>query len=75
MITDHAMSSALYDYYNGLLGVNFDRSRRLNLETLGVPTLQLHALEVLFTEEEIWAVIKDLPNDKAPGPGLFYKMT
>ena len=79
VVTDHAMGSALYDYFNGLLGVNFHRSRRFNLEVLGLPTMQLDALEVLFTEEEIWAVIKDLPNDKAPGPdgftALFYKMT
>lgn len=39
--------------------------------------MDLSDLEVLFTEEEVCAVVMDLPNDKAPGPdgftGLFYK--
>ena len=41
------------------------------------PTLDLSALDVCFTEDEIWAVVRDIPAEKAPGPdgftGLFYK--
>jgi hypothetical protein len=37
----------------------------------------LSDLEGIFTEEEVWAVIKELPQDRAPGPdgfiGLFYQ--
>jgi hypothetical protein len=33
-------------------------------------------LEAIFTEDEVWTVIKDLPKDRAPGPdgfiGVFY---
>jgi hypothetical protein len=46
---------------------------------MGVSTEDLTALEHLFTEQEVWSVIVELPNDKAPGPdgltGLFYKKT
>jgi hypothetical protein len=72
------ISSALYDFYNNVLGTNFQRSRRIDLNTIGVPSLDLSALEVLFSEDEVWAVVKELPNDKSPGPdgftGRFYKV-
>jgi hypothetical protein len=28
----------------------------------------LRNLEVVFSEDEIWEAIKDMPNEKAPGP-------
>jgi len=44
-----------------------------------LPQLDLSGLDACFTEQEVWAVIKDLPSDRAPGPdgftGLFYKVT
>jgi hypothetical protein len=77
VISDTAMADALYNCFNTIMGTNFDRSRRLDLLGLGVPTDELMALENFFTEEEIWSVIKEMPNDKAAGPngltGLFYK--
>jgi hypothetical protein len=37
----------------------------------------LEDLEAIFTEEEVWQVIKDMPADRAPGPddfiGAFYQ--
>jgi hypothetical protein len=69
------MADALYDYYNDILDSNFERSTRLNLEAIGLPTALLHHLENLFTVEEVWRIVNDLPNDKAPGldgfTGLF----
>jgi hypothetical protein len=77
VVSDEAMADALYDHFSAILGTTFERSWRLDLSQLGVPTQALAALEDLFTENEIWEVIKEMPNDKAPGPdgmtGLFYK--
>ena len=70
MINDDAMADALYEHYNAILATNFVRSRALNLQLLGVPTEELSHLETLFSEDEVWAVIRELPNDKVPGPGL-----
>ena len=71
------MTDALHDYYNDILSSNFERSRRLNLQTIGLPTALLHHLENLFTVEEVWRTVNDMPSDKAPGPDgftvLFYK--
>ena len=71
------MAQALYEHYNSILGSSFERTRRIHLNAIGLPSLDLSDLEVLFNEEEIGAVVMDLPNDKASGPdgftGLFYK--
>jgi hypothetical protein len=44
-----------------------------------LPQLDLTGIDACFSEEEIWATIKDLPPDYALGPdgftGLFYKVT
>lgn len=52
------------------------RSRRFDLGAIGLPSVVLSALEVPFTEEEVWLAISDIPNDKALGPdgftGRFY---
>jgi len=71
------MSQALYEHFNSVLGSSFERTRRVNLDAIGLPSIDLTDLETLFTEEEVRAVVMNLPNDKAPGPdgfnGLFYK--
>ena len=44
---------------------------------MGVDHIDLSEQDRLFIEDEIWAVIKDMPSDKAPGPdglhAVFYK--
>jgi hypothetical protein len=73
------MADTLFDYFNSIIGANFERSRNINLAAIGVPDMELSALEALFTVEEVRSVIVELPSDKAPGPdgftGLFYKKT
>lgn len=53
VVQDEAMAQVLYDYFNSVLGSNFDRSRRIDLEASGIPTEDLGALEVMFTEAEV----------------------
>ena len=42
-----------------------------------LPQLDLSGIDACFSEDEIWATIKELPSDRAPGPdgfpGMFYE--
>ena len=71
---DEAKSDLIFDYYNNILGTPFLCEHTLDL----LPNLDLSGLDACFTEDEIWATVKDLPSDRAPGPdgftGLFYKV-
>jgi len=73
------MAQAAYDHFNSVLGEAFARTRRLNLEAFGLPSLGINVLENVFTEDEIKGVIMSMPNDRAPGldgfTGIFYKKT
>ena len=67
----------MYSYYNNILGTPFSRLHSLHLDGL-LPQLDLPGIDSCFSEEEIWATIKELPPDRAPGSngftGLFYKV-
>jgi hypothetical protein len=54
-----------------LLGAIQNREHGIELEALDIPTKDLHELECLFSEEEVWSTIKELPADRAPGPDGF----
>jgi hypothetical protein len=55
----------------------FERLHSLHLDDL-LPRLDLTGIDACFTEEEIWATVKELPPDRAPGPdgftSRFYKV-
>jgi hypothetical protein len=61
-----------------LIGSAEQRDFTLDFLSLGVQQHDLSELEVPFTEEEVWATIREIPLDKAPGPdgftGRFYKV-
>jgi hypothetical protein len=66
-----------FDFYENILGKAEERSYTLDLDELAIHNHDLSALDAPFIEEEVWAVVKDLPPHKAPGPdrftGQFYK--
>jgi hypothetical protein len=63
--------------YTQLLGTIVLRDHGINLQELNIKMANVEELENLFSEEEIWNVIKELPPDRAPGPdgfiGAFYQ--
>jgi hypothetical protein len=60
-----------FDFFDGILGHPPVQSCAINLDLLDLPTLQLTSLGERFTEAEIWAVIRSLLSDKAPGTDGF----
>jgi hypothetical protein len=69
---------AALDFFDNLIGTAEQRSYTMDFNTLGIQQHDLHDLDAPFTIEEVWAVVKELPLDKAPGPdgftGRFYKV-
>ncbi|XP_073362981.1 uncharacterized protein [Aegilops tauschii subsp. strangulata] len=72
VITDQrGKEEAFLQAYRALLGVGTTREHTLDLEALNIRHVDLAELDRTFTEEEVWAVIKDMPADRAPGPDGF----
>lgn len=73
---EEAKADLIFDYYNGILGTSFQRQHAIHLDDL-LPQLDLSGIDACFSKDEIWATVKDLPVDHAPGPdgftGLFYR--
>jgi len=67
----------MHTFYENLIGNVAIRSSTLDLQAFHRPGLDLSMLDSPITEEEVWATIKTLPSDRAPGPdgytGRFYK--
>jgi hypothetical protein len=54
-----------------LLGRMQPQEYTMELGELDIPTADLQELDEMFSEEEIWGVVKDLHPDRAPGPDGF----
>jgi len=67
---DEAKANLFFNYYNGILGVPFQRQHLIVLDGL-LPQLDLTDIDACFTEAEIWVAIKDMPPDRAPRPDGF----
>ena len=65
------------NHFSAIMDTPPARTSDLNWEQLHVPDVDLSSLDAPFTEQEIHAVISQLPSDKAPGldgfTGLFFK--
>jgi hypothetical protein len=71
-ITEHADNAEAVDsFYDDLIGSASDRRFSLDLEYIGVPTLDLQHIDSTFSEEEVWTALKSMPRDKCPGPDGF----
>lgn len=61
----------------GDANTSFFHQQAIDFAEIGIQQHDLSSLEVPFTEEEVWATVKEMPLDKAPGPdgftGRFYK--
>jgi hypothetical protein len=67
----------LFEFFSNLLGVAKQREFTLELEACHSADVDLGALDLFITEEEVRATIASLPSDKALGldgyTGRFYK--
>ena len=77
VVSQKDKQDAVLDFYEGILGSAVEREYTINLDEISIQQHDLSSLDVQFSEEEVWATIKDLPLDKAPGPdgftGRFYR--
>jgi mannosylglycoprotein endo-beta-mannosidase len=78
LITDQqGKEEVFFNAYKNLLGTIENRDFDFDLHALGLRQHVLPDLDALFTDDEVWAVIKELPKDRAPGPdgfiGSFYQ--
>jgi len=67
----------VFQYYENLLGTMEERQHTIDFAEIGIQQHDLSSLEAPFIEQEVWATIREMPLDKAPGPdgftGRFYK--
>jgi hypothetical protein len=61
----------IFNYFDAILGIAPTCSNTINMQALGLSTLNLQELGERFTEEEILKVIRSIAPDKAPGPNGF----
>ena len=67
-VSGDSMATILFNFFSDLLVSEKARPCTLNFEAIGILPRDLSALELPFTEEEVWTVIRALKPEKAPGP-------
>lgn len=75
---EEAKADIVFSYYNEILGKPFQRLHRIDLQQLDLPRLDLSELIAPFSAEEVAAIVRETPADRAPGPdgfsGAFYTL-
>jgi hypothetical protein len=77
VVSQDEKEKVVFEFYEIILGKAEERNFTLDLDELVIQHHVLSVLDAPFSEEEVWATIKDMYLDKAPGPdgftGRFYK--
>jgi hypothetical protein len=63
-------AQAIFDYFDQILGTQVAWTHGVDYAALGLPQTPL-MLYHCFSEEEVWAIIRDMAPDKSPGPDGF----
>ena len=76
--TDQERKGEIFtEAYEELLGMASARDESIDLDFLDMEGCDLHELESIFSVDEVWNTIEELPSDWAPGPdgfiGAFYQ--
>jgi hypothetical protein len=70
-VVEHVdMEEVTFDHFQAMLGTATNREFLLDLDFLGTHK-DLLDLDMPFSEEEVWDVVRCLPHGKAPGPNGF----
>jgi hypothetical protein len=64
-------AKAVDSFFEDLLGTSADRPFSLDLDYLGIPSIDLSGINGEFTVDEVWDAIKGMPLEKCPGPDGF----
>jgi hypothetical protein len=71
-VTNHVdKAEAVDSFFEDLLGTLADRPFSLDLDYLGIPSIDLSGIDGDFTVDEVRDAIKGMPLDKCPGPDGF----
>lgn len=70
-VSHSAKAQLLWESFKDRLGTSSFNGLSFNLDTLLANNVDLTSLVASFTHEEIDSIVKNLPNDKAPGPDGF----
>jgi hypothetical protein len=71
LLSEERKAEAIFCYFDDVLGTSPICSNTVNLDLLDLPYLDSSGLGDRFSEGEVWAVIRALLPDKAPGSDRF----
>lgn len=75
--THKEKAECIFRHFSSHFADQQSREHTINWEEIGTQRHNLQALELPFTEQEVWSVVQDLAAEKAPGPdgyiGKFFK--
>jgi exonuclease III len=75
--TQEDMEQMAKTHFEYVMGASQGDLKQILFQEIHLARANLSELDDAFTEEEVWATIKAMPNEKSPGPdgftGLFYQ--